>query len=157
MRRLVEHFRQWEHYYADDANKIAEATRHLSGGIGVSSNIRNFVNPDVAERRYQAARQRKTQSESRFAAMLGSLEMNLPRLVTDYERCQRLWEGVLPQIRHASLPGFPTTYHTGVTDLCAAGRSLTRGRRREHRGERADEEERLAKIRKIMCANKNMN
>ncbi|KAL4784991.1 major facilitator superfamily domain-containing protein [Aspergillus varians] len=84
MRRLEEHFVEWAAFYTADDNKIAEACRHLSEGISVkwalvrltpedtrtwpefcvwlSSNIRNFVNPDVAERRYKAARQRKGQS-----------------------------------------------------------------------------------------------
>lgn len=165
MRRLETHFAEWPHYYTFDDNKIAEACRHLSEGIAtkwalirlspdnrrtwsdfcvwLSSNIRNFVNPDIAERRYQTVRQRPNQPVSRYAAMLGSLEANLPRLVTDYERCERLWEGVLPEVRNASQSGFPTSFHTGVSQLCAASRSVsmtTRGgrwRRRRGRGRRA--------------------
>ncbi|KAL4905509.1 hypothetical protein BDW74DRAFT_152738 [Aspergillus multicolor] len=79
MRRLVIHFAEWPHYYTSDGNKVAEACRHLSEGLAVkwalvrltpedrrtwsefcvwlNSNIRNFVNPDIAERRYKAARQ----------------------------------------------------------------------------------------------------
>ncbi|KAL4912861.1 hypothetical protein BDW62DRAFT_216017 [Aspergillus aurantiobrunneus] len=144
MRRLEAHFEEWEDYYSTDNTRIDEACRHLSEGIDrcefcvwLSSNIRNFVNPEVAERRYKAVRQRKQQSVSRFAAFLGSLEANLPRLLSDQERCQRLWEGVLPEIRKASRSGFPSCYHTGVTELCAAARSLRGGRpRRGRRGGR---------------------
>ncbi|KAL2867641.1 uncharacterized protein BJX67DRAFT_75207 [Aspergillus lucknowensis] len=159
MRRLEAHFEEWGQYYVTDHRKISEATRHLPEGISVkwalaqlppqgkrtwsefcvwlSSNIQNFVNPDVAERRYRSARQRKKQSVSRFAALLGSMEANLPRLVSDDERCRRLWEGVLPEIRSASPYGCPASYHTGVTQLCAAARSSTgveRKRRRRRRG-----------------------
>ncbi|KAL4946559.1 hypothetical protein BDV06DRAFT_182407 [Aspergillus oleicola] len=35
MRRLEEHFKGWAQFYADDVNKIAKATRHLSEGIVV--------------------------------------------------------------------------------------------------------------------------
>lgn len=163
MRRLEAHFTEWAHYYTLDDNKIAEACRHLSDGIAtkwalvrlspdddrrtwpdfcvwLSSNIRNFVNPDVAERRYQTVRQRPNQPVSRYAALLGSLEANLPRLVTDYERCERLWEGVFPEIRNASRSGFPASFHTGISELCAAGRSVTMtkrgGRPRRRRGRR---------------------
>ncbi|RDW68934.1 uncharacterized protein DSM5745_08694 [Aspergillus mulundensis] len=155
MRRLETHFAEWPHYYATDDNKVVEACRHLSEGIAVkwalvrltpedrrtwpefcvwlNSNIRNFVNPDIAERRYKAARQRRGQTVNRFAKILGSLEVNLPRLVTDYERCERLWIGVLPEVRNASRSGFPASYHTGVTQLIAAGRTLTRERPRRKR------------------------
>ncbi|KAL4789454.1 hypothetical protein BDV19DRAFT_374123 [Aspergillus venezuelensis] len=35
MCRLEDHFLEWAEYYANDANKIAEATRHLSEEIAV--------------------------------------------------------------------------------------------------------------------------
>ncbi|KAL5342131.1 hypothetical protein BJX70DRAFT_357033 [Aspergillus crustosus] len=161
MRRLEKHFAEWGQYYASDDNKLGEACRHLSEGLAIkwalvrltpedrrtwpefcvwlSSNIRNFVNPDIAERRYITARQRKQQPVGRFAALLGSHEVNLPRLITDHERCQRLWEGVLPEIRAACRSGFPTSFHTGVSQLCAAARSLIHSepkRRRRKRGGR---------------------
>ncbi|KAL2823830.1 hypothetical protein BDW59DRAFT_92599 [Aspergillus cavernicola] len=159
MRRLEGHFEEEDQYYVTDHRKISEACRHLSEGIRVkwalvqlspdgrtswpdfcvwlSSNIRNFVNPDVAERRYRGARQRREQPVSRFAALLGSLEANLPRLLSDDERRQRLWDGVLPEIRAAAPYGFPTSYQVGITQLCAAARSLIGGgrpRRRRRRG-----------------------
>ncbi|KAL4885727.1 hypothetical protein BJY04DRAFT_179124 [Aspergillus karnatakaensis] len=161
MHRLEGHFAESGQYYATDNKKVAEACRHLSEGLAVkcalvrltpedkrtwpefcvwlSSYIRNFVNPDIAERRYTTARQRKQEPVSRFAALLGSHEANLPCLLTDYERCQRLWEGVLPEIRAACRSGFPVSYHTGVSQLCAAAQSLTRAqptRRRRNRGGR---------------------
>ncbi|KAL4963980.1 uncharacterized protein BDV14DRAFT_201238 [Aspergillus stella-maris] len=113
-------------YYADDANKIAEATRYLSEGIAVkwalnrlslsdkntwsefcvwlSSYIRNFVNPDAAERRWNTARQRRDEPVSRFARTLGGFEVNLPRLVSDRERCERLSEGVLQEASPSCVP-----------------------------------------------------
>ncbi|KAL5041965.1 hypothetical protein BDW71DRAFT_156374 [Aspergillus fruticulosus] len=63
----------------------------------------------------------------------GIAEVNMPRLVTDYERCGRLWMVVLPGLRNASQPGFSTSYRTGISQLCAAGRSLTRERPRRKR------------------------
>ncbi|KAI9368328.1 hypothetical protein BJX61DRAFT_537334 [Aspergillus egyptiacus] len=166
MRRLEAHFEEWNQFYVTDYLKISEAHRHLSDEIRLkwalvrvspegnktwsdfcvwlSSNVRNFVHPDVAERRYRTARQRRYEPVARFARLLNSLEVNLPRLVSDDERCQRLWEGVLPEIRAASRQGYPTSFHAGLSDLCSVAKLIPGGggdryrpgRRRRRRGRR---------------------